>query len=802
MLKNYFKIALRNLFKNKLHTAINIGGLIIGFTVGIGVLMTVYQQFSFDNFHANGKRLYQAYEVYNEKNGQGISSSFGYPAAPTFKAEAPAIEKTTRFLHGGNKIEYKEKQLEIPVMLVDADFLSMFTFPAIDGRTTNALQNLTDIVITEDAAKKIFGNENPVGKTIKASAGGALQAMTVSAVLKNCTPNSTIKFDILARIENSSSYAGEKNHWDNKHHEVYVMLKEGATQQQAEQQLRAINQKYTPDEYINLKKSGGIPDKQGDLFATRLMPFDNLHFAPRINGRAVNIMEIYTVLAVGLFIILIACFNFININLATAFTRSREIGVRKCLGAARTKLFLQLWIESFLVCSIAFVCSMALVNILMHLLNVSEALLPIMRQPRFLVLTVALLLFVSFIAGGYPARVMAGFKVVETLKGKLSVKRKSFLRDALIVTQFTIACLMISCTYIVYGQFKHLQQADLGFNKNYLISVPLHNTDKGRKTIEKLRTRLASYPQIISITGSNVNVGRGLDGATSKIGIGFEYKGQTIKSAMASADYDYLKTLGIPLIEGRDFDKSFATDTINNILVSESAAGQFHEKDLVGKNIYLDSGARPVHIVGIFRDFHLYSMRETIQPLMLTMNKQEHINYCFIKVSSKNLFTGMEAIQKEMALLEPGKEFKGSFVDENVSNWYKQEKTLSFLCSIAALIAIILSSTGLLAMVLLIVQQRIKEIGVRKVLGASVRNISIMISKDFLKLVLIAVLIAIPIAWFVMNKWLEGFAYRLTIQWWMFALVAITAFIIAIITIGFNTIHSARQNPVKALRSE
>src|SRR5688572_12167958 len=380
MLKNYFKIAWRNLFRNKLHTAINIGGLIIGFAIGIVILLVVYNQFSYDKFHANKKKLYQSYLVFHKKNGDEISAAFGYPAATTFKAEAGAIDKVTRFLYGGNKVVYKEKEVDVPVMLVDADFLSMFTFPVIKGNKETSLQGLSDVVITEEAAKRIFGNEQPIGKTIKLTLGNKLQALTVASVVKNTPQNSTLKFDMLARIENRSDYATDKNNWDIHHHEVYVQLKDGATRQQAEAQLRAVNQKYLPEWSDNLKKEGAIPDKQGDVFNTRLMPFDEVHFAPRINGRATNRIEIYTVLAVALFIILIACFNFININLATAFTRSREIGMRKCLGAIKAKLFAQLWIESFLVCLISFLFSLALVNILLHSLktsmNLNVALLP------------------------------------------------------------------------------------------------------------------------------------------------------------------------------------------------------------------------------------------------------------------------------------------------------------------------------------------------------------------------------------------------------------------------------------------
>jgi ABC-type antimicrobial peptide transport system permease subunit len=331
--------------------------------------------------------------------------------------------------------------------------------------------------------------------------------------------------------------------------------------------------------------------------------------------------------------------------------------------------------------------------------------------------------------------------------------------------------------------------------------VPLHNGAKGRETIEKLRVRLASDPHILSITGSNVNLGRGLDGATTRISTDFKYKKREVSSNIAYVDYDYLKTFGVKLVEGRDFDKTFATDTVDNVLLSETAAKQFREKDLVGKNVG-EEGVKPWHVVGIFSDFHLYSMREHLEPLTLMMNKSADINYCFIKLAPQNVLVSMETIKKEMALLEPEQEFRGSFVDENINNWYKQEKTMSLMFSIAAIIAIILSCTGLLAMMLLITQQRTKEIGVRKVLGATVQNISVLISKDFLRLVFIAVLIASPISWLMMSKWLQGFPYRIEMQWWMFALVGLVAFIIALTTIATNTIRVAMQNPVNSLRTE
>jgi ABC-type antimicrobial peptide transport system permease subunit len=806
MLRNYFKIAWRNLVKNKLHSSINIGGLIIGFTIGITILAVVYNQFSYDHFHKNRDKIFQAYQVFNNPDGEQITNSFGYAQAPVYKAEAGAIEKTTRFVDGGNHIECNGVDKQIPVSLVDEDFLSMFSFTVLKGNRTNPLKNLSDAVLTEEAAKKLFGNDDPIGKTIKATVGDKMQLLVVSALIQNIS-NSSIYFQVLARIENRANYSNAKLDWGDRAPVMYVQLRDGADKRQAELQLREIDKKYVPGWYTDMAAKGAKPDKYGDLFATRLLPLDEVHFSTRVNGHhAVSYLQMITMMTVGLLIIFIACFNFVNINLANAFTRSREIGVRKCLGAAKSRLFAQLWSESFLICAIAFFCSLVLVNVLLHAINgldqFRNVLLNEIWKPGFLIWAVMLLLFVSLIAGGYPSWLMIRFKVVESLKGKISMKRKSSLRSSLIVMQFVIACIMISCTYIIYRQYQYLQNADLGINKAFVISVPLHQPEKGMEIIEKLRERLVSNPHILSVTGSNINMGRGSDHRTSKSSTDFSYKDKQIHSNFASVEYDYLKTFGLKPIEGRDFDKSFGSDTSHNIIISESVAKQFNEKNLIGKYIGADSNFSGWHVIGIFPDFHLYSMEEQLEPLSLTLDAKSALNYCFIKITSQNPVATMDIVKKEMSLLEPGQEFTGTFVDENISNWYQAEKSMSVLFSIAASVAILLSCSGLLAMVLLVIQQRIKEIGVRKVLGASVRNISLLISKDFLRLVGLAVLIATPISWFAMYKWLEDFPYRIQMQPWMFALVGFMALLIAMLTISANTIRAAMQNPVKSLRTE
>lgn len=808
MLQNYFKLAWRSLFKNKLHTTINLVGLIIGFTVGLLVLLMVYGQFSFDKNHANRQRIFQVYNEYYKSSETEIGNVFGYPAGPAFKEGADVIEKSARFRGGSNLVLYNNREIEMGVMVTDEDFLDMFTFPIVKGNASNPLKSLSDIVLTETAAEAIFGKEDPIGKTIKTNFGDGLRDLTVSAVAKDVPRNSSIRFQMLARIENKPDFAVDKTNWNNQHHYVFVMLKNAAAKAKAEQQMRFVNQQHVPDWAVDLKKEGAIPDKNGDVFASKLVSLEDLHLSPRVAGlsSAVSKAEIFILLGIGMLIILIACFNFVNINLANAFTRSKEIGVRKCLGAGRGKLFAQLWSESFLVCLFSFVISLLLVNMLIGILKQQVPMnLPLQEmlwKPAYLFSGVGLLLLVSFIAGGYPSWLMTKFEVVETLKGKVAMTRKSIVSRSLIVAQFVIACIMISCTFIVYKQFAFLQNADLGLNKDFVISIPLKNAGEGRQTIEKLRTRLASNASVVAITGSSINIGLGLDRSSSKSSSGWGYQGGEINTNIAHVDYDYLKTFNIKTIEGKDIDATAYNDTFQHVILTEGVVKQFKTNPLVGTTLWVDSSAAPWYVEAIIPDFHLYSLREEKEPLTLILNKTSAISYCFIKTNAPNKVTVMDAIKKEMALLEPGRDFKGSYIDDNIQELYKQEQMMSIVFSTAAGIAIALSCLGLLAMVLLMIQQRVKEIGVRKVLGATVSSISILISKDFLWLVLIAVLIATPISWLAMNKWLQEFAYRIEIRWWMFVLVAVVALLIAALSIVYNTVKAAMQNPVKSLRTE
>jgi putative ABC transport system permease protein len=806
MLKNYFKTLLRNMQKNKLHTAINIIGMAVAFTCSILLILVAYQQFSFDSFHTNKAQLFELYNSSNGPQGVEASSSMGYPVAPTLKSENIGVEKATRYKNGGRSVKYKDKELDLQINLVDNDFFSMFSFPVVSGNKTNPLADLTDVVISEYAAKRIFGTEDPLGKTIDANIGGEWKLLTVSAVLKDFPRNSSISYDVLARSELSPDYADNQNKWDNQHHSVFVQIAANTTKAQVQQQLRNVSKKYYPGDITFMKNKGYKPDENGDMTSMRLLPVTDMHFDTQVNGsRAMSKSLLYVILLVSFVIIVIACFNFINLNIGLSFTRTKEMGIRKCLGAGKRQVWLQIWGESFFTVLTAMIIGLAAILVSLKYLNktsLTRLESSILYQPSVVFTLIVILFTVSFIAAGYPSYIIGRLKTVEILKGKISLKRPGFFRNALIVVQFVIACVLICSTIIIYRQFQYLRSAPLGYNTSSVISIPIHDQGKGKTIVGQMRTLLSSQSSIVSVSGSSINLGVGKDGSTNKMGVGFDFNGRSIRTNIMPADYDILKTLDITPKEGRDFNTAYASDSSDAVIVTESMAKQLLESSVTGLSVLHDSSQPRWNIVGTIPDFHLYSMHEKTEALTMVLNSNGLLSYILIRVNTQNANATMDLVKAAYAKAEPGVEFKGSFVNENVERWYSNEQTLSKMFSIAAIVAIVLSCMGLFGIAFIVIKQRVKEIGVRKVLGASVASVAMLVTKEFIQPVLIAMVIATPIAWWAMTKWLQDFEYRISIQWTIFFAAGFLAVFIAIVTVASQAIKAAVANPVKSLRSE
>ena len=804
MFKNYLKIAWRNLKKHKAYTAINLVGLIVAFSSSMLVFLAAYFDLSYDGFHTNANNIYRTLNQVQTAEGVRYGNSMAYPLAPTLKKEFSEVKYAARIKYGSGAIRYNGKDYSKSIRTTDPDFLKMFSFPMVSGNADNALNDLSNIVISQHMAKAIFGIEDPMNKTVQVKLNNVWTNFIVTGVISDFPDNSSIQYDGFIRIENASDYVQNKNEWNNQQHMVFIQLADNVSQVQFEKRVQSFLTKNSPLSPEDIQKLNVKPDKFGNYATLVLTPLKDVHFFDNSTGGAKK-MYVYTLFLLAFFIMLIASINFINLSIARSFTRAKEVGVRKSIGANKRQLFLQIWSESVLICAIAFIIGLLIAYLLLPpFRTLFNTLLPFsfIAQPVTLLCILGCFLLVSLVSGGYPALVMSGFNTIEILKGKLTLKKRGGLRNGLIVIQFSIAILLICSTVIVLQQLNYLRAMPLGYDKQQVISVPISSSAEGGKFIENMRNHFLMDNNVMAISGTSINIGDGLDNSSNRQSYGFDYGDKAIQSDWVFVDYGYLKTLDMKLIAGRDFDKAFATDAATSVIINQSMAKQMGDKDVVGKFIWPDTSQPKLQVVGVIPDFHLYSLHEKVEPLTMQIGHSTLMGYALLRVKTGNMVSMMDKVKKFWKSEFPDKEFQGSFLDENTERWFKKEQQLSTIYSIAAVIAIIISCMGLFAIALLMIEQRIKEIGVRKSLGASVQSIVKMLSKDFIKLVLVSIVIASPIAWYAMNNWLKDFAYHITIQWWVFVLTGFLAIIIALLTVSYQSIRAALMNPVKSLRSE
>ena len=810
MLRSYFLTAIRNLLKNKLNASINVIGLAVAFTCSILLFLMVHYEFSFDRFQQKADRLFQVYSLAHAENGDSKGAVLSYPAVPTFKAEVPGVVRATGFLPAGSDVSYKGHEIVQRITVVDADFFSMFSFPVVSGNSANPLGSLNSVVLSQSAATAIFGKEDPLGKMIKGKIAGVWNDLVVSAVVQDPPNNSTIQYAVLARIELMPDYARNKNNWDSQNHEVFLELAPGVKQEVAEGGMRRRKKPVSAEDEQIMKSQGYRKDANGEFVSTRLAPLLSLHFDSALGGRnGSNKTYLYTLLLIAVVVMVIACFNFVNLNVARSFTRAKEVGIRKTIGAGRRQIFIQLWAESFLLFALALVIALIASAFLIRPFNdlfTEKLRLETLFQPGMIVVALLGAAAISFLAGGYPAALVARFKTVEVLKGKVSVKQSGMLRSGLITIQFIISGALICGTLVINRQFQHLRTAPLGLDQESVISIPVKRPENTRRYAERMRLQLASQPQVMGVTASSVNIGVGNDGGTSRSVIGFSYNGKGMSSVELVVDYDFFKVMGIKPLAGRVFDRAFPADTSTasqNVVVTEAMAKEFNVRQVAGLSMHSDTSSPGWNIIGVIPDFHLYTMNEELRPITLMMaNSTDVMSYILVKVRTSNPRAAMQLVQSAFHELEPDNTTAASWVTENTARWYAKEERLSSIFFTASYIAMLLSCLGLFAIVTLIVEQRRKEIGVRKVLGASISSVTSLLAKDFVVLVLVAFLISAPISWYFLDKWLQNFVYRTELSWWIFPLGGMVTLLIALLTVGIQTVRAALANPVRALRSE
>ena len=810
MLKNYFKIAFRNLWKNKGFTAINISGLAIGLACFILIALYVVDELSYDKYNVNADDIYRVDA--NIKFGGNelklcVSSD---PMGATLKKDYPQVLEYTRiYASEGNKLVKKGNEYidEEKIAYIDSTFFNVFTLPAIAGDTKTALNEPNTVVISETAAKKYFANADALGKTMEIDK----TPYKVTAVIKDIPHNSHFHLDFMLSMKNVDYGFGN---FLSMNFQTYILLLKGTDYHAFEKNFTQVVDKYILPQAKQFMNINSMDDfkKAGNKLDYFLTPLTDIHLKsnrfPELEANG-NIQYVYIFGAVAIFILLIACINFMNLSTARSAGRAKEVGIRKVLGTERKNLISQFLAESVLMAFISLVIALVIAYFTLPMFNeVSAKNLSISNifSAQILPFLIALPILVGIIAGSYPAFFLSNFKPVLVLKGRINAGfKKSYLRSSLVVFQFFTSIALIIGTVIIYKQLNYIQTTNLGYNKNQVLII--NGTGALGSNDEAFKNDVLSFPGISSATISSylpVTSSRS-DNSYSKDAVMDSKNALSMQSW--NVDYDYIKTLGMQIIKGRNFSKEFGADS-SAFIINETAAKVLGYDDPIGKKIYTNYQDGPSDkprqiaytIIGVVKDFHFESLHQSIFPLGLRLGHNNGL--ISFKVTTANVQPLVKQIETKWKTMAPGMPFSYRFMDEAFDNMYRTDQRVGQVTLTFSIIAILIACLGLFGLVTYMAEQRTKEIGVRKVLGASVGNLVTMLSKDFLKLVIIAAVIAFPLSWWAMHSWLQDFVYRINIDWWVFVVAAFVAVFIALATISFQAIKAAIANPVKSLRTE
>lgn len=793
MIRNYFKIAWRNLIKNKGYSAINIGGLAIGLTTAFLILLYVSFELSYDTFHSNADRIYRI--VSNSKNPTGESKDPmpAWAVPPNLQREFPEIESAVRIWNTDILVRNgEEKYKETNAVAADSAFFKVFDFKLLQGDAKNVLKAPFSIVLSETIAKKYFGNQDPMGKSLKILDNGFLTKVT--GVMEDIPENSHIKTDVILSMTTFTENLDKKldSRWGWYQPFAYVLLSPNVDYLELQSKF--------PD--FMERNNGESMRKHQTLVTLLLEPLKDVYLHSTRGGAGNgSIRNVYIFITVAIFILLIACINFINLTTARSAERAKEVGIRKVIGAKKQQLGAQFIGESIIICLFAFVITIALTSLLLNYFNglagktVSEG---ILSSPIQILILFILSLGIGILAGFYPTLILSSFKPAKVLKGNFSTGTKGiFLRKGLVITQFTISIALIIGTIIIYKQMDFMRNQELGFDKKQVLIVE----SKYSSSQTALKNTIDDLVGVQSVAVTSVLPGEENHNAYSEIeNVNGDLQVADIN--IHSVDFNYVSHFDLKIIAGRDFSKDFVTDSIEAMIVNEQAVkllGYSNPDDAIGAKF--KQWRREGKIIGVVQDFHYQSLQENIEPLSIRIEPNRS-NLMAIKISPKNIKQTIASIEENWLKFLPTESFNYYFLDDFFDQQYRSEERFANLFSNFAVLAILISCLGLLGLAAYSTLQRRREIGIRKILGASVSGIINLLSIDFIKLVVIAFVIASPLAWFAMHYWLEDFAYRTTIQWWMFALAGITALLIALLTVSVNAIKASLDNPVVALRNE
>ncbi|WP_113924707.1 ABC transporter permease [Cognataquiflexum aquatile] len=808
MVSNYFKIVLRNTKKHPLYVLINIFGLAIGMAVSILILLFVQHELSYDRYHDKADRIVRLSRAWNDQNGE-VSLHLGHaapPFGPLIKSDfGDDVENVVRFFNFNPLIKYKQEAfVEERFFFADPEVFDVFSWQLLEGNSKDLGEFSDAIFLTESMAKKYFGNENPIGKFLELELVGQKSPFQVRGLMADTPDNSHFQVDFLASMRPVNDfYGGEEQMMQNfgsNNFSTYLLLAKGVDIKEFEAKLPELIDRHMGENQAGVAASKGT--------RLQLWPITDIHLHSNLDSEIEpngNIDYVYTYLAVALFILLIACINFMNLSTARSSLRSMEVGLRKVMGADRSGLVKQFMGESFIMALIALFFAVVLVYIFLPVFadfTDKKLSLNLIQHPEYLIGLIGLAILVGLISGSYPALFLSGFSPSRVLKGvfKAGAGHKQF-RSVLVTGQFAISVMLIVAVLVVINQLDFMQSKDLGFKKEDLVVLPASQSITQNYLIVK--DRLENHPGIQEISiSSRVPSGRLLDSQGASAEVNGELSQVNVRIADIHVAHNFVQTYGIPIVAGRNFDFLQATDSTEGFVLNEAAVraiGWASAEEAVGKQF--NYGGRNGYVTGVMKDFHFESLHQPIVPIVF-MISVDRSNLVSIKIDADKKEETMAYLREEWQQLRPDYPFDPLFVDEGFNRQYEAENIVKTIFTFFAGLAVLISILGLLGLTTFETEQRTREIGIRKVMGAETFNIVTLLGKDFMKLVLFGFLIAVPISWYGMSQWLEDFAFKINISWQVFLVAGLVAGLIAAVTVSGQAVKAALANPVKSIKNE
>ena len=800
MIKNFFLVACRNTVKNKATSILNISGLAIGVVVCLVIGIWLQRELSFDNFHPNGHKIFRISNTFKSESESFSQAGTGVAFGAHLTKEIPAVRSACRVFGESFKVKSGDNLfIESNAATVDSNFFNFFGFKLLKGDPDQVLSSLDKMVITERLAVRYFGSVNAaIGKTVEIDGE---YPKTITGVAANVPPNSQIQFDLLIPYAHLKSEMKTKYNfdpdslWVGGWPYVYVQLNNPEKWKQTEELINGVAKKYSEKEWKQNKMS----------YTYHLQPIRDIHLKSKLRYDAANngsLARVKIFSIVGIIVLLLACINYINLTTAGAIKRARETSVRKVVGASKLQLIRQFFFETFLICTIAVLVGVLLLKLILPAFStwIGQPYDFSLSMVNILIIT-GFIVFISAIAGIYPAAVLSSFNPAVSLKGSfLQSSRGNFIRKGLVVFQFTITIALVASILVISRQMNFIKSKSLGFDGNAVVEVRFFGEQSVRDQYVSLRNQLLQSPYILNVSKHNQNVVGGLgNGWTTTENL----NGEEISSSLYNIGVDttFFDTYGMKLAAGRFFSKNFPTDTTKAVLVNEAAVRTFgwqKAENAIGKRF--GKGDNATTVVGVVKDFNFESLHKPVEALLIYYAQGG--NRLSLKIDSRHTDEAINHLQKTWKSSVPEIPLEFAFVDESIEKQYGNEQKMQGIFYGFAGLSLLIACLGLFGLSIFVVERKVKEIGIRKALGASVSGIVGLLSGDFLKLVLIAAFIASPLAWYFMHEWLQDFSYRISIGWWVFVIAGIIALFIALVTISFRAVKAALANPVKSLRTE